>query len=115
MPSGCRTSPPAPKPSAIGVAPASAASVVIMIGRNRVAAALRIASRGLAPAWRATTAKSTIMIAFFLTIPTSRINPTKAIDAQRRAGQLQCEQRADARSRQPRQDGQRMNEALVQD
>ena len=35
-PRGRRASPPAPRPSAIGTAPSSAAIVVIMIGRNRI-------------------------------------------------------------------------------
>ena len=70
MPSGTRSSEPAPVESARGTAPNSAASVVIMIGRKRSIAASRIASRGDRPRSRsASIAKSIIMIAFFLTMP----------------------------------------------
>ena len=49
--------------------------VVIMIGRKRTMDASRAASRGLMPCSRsATSAKSIIMIAFFLTMPISRIS-----------------------------------------
>ena len=40
MPSGRRSSEPVPKPIASGMAPNSAAIVVIMIGRNRITQAL---------------------------------------------------------------------------
>ncbi len=47
--------------------------VVIMIGRKRRMQAWRIASNGGSASWRsASSAKSTIMIAFFLTMPISR-------------------------------------------
>ncbi|KAG1434164.1 hypothetical protein G6F56_014411 [Rhizopus delemar] len=58
------------------MAPSSAASVVIMIGRKRSRQARRIASCALAPARRASIAKSTIMMPFFLTMPISRTMPT---------------------------------------
>ena len=59
--------------------PISAAIVVIMIGRNRTLAASRIASCALFPWLRsASIAKSIIMIAFFFTMPTSMMMPTKA-------------------------------------
>ena len=45
-PSGRRSSAPSPQPIASGTAPRMAAKVVIMIGRKRVSAAWRIASRG---------------------------------------------------------------------
>ena len=61
--------------------PASIAHiVVIMIGRKRSRQAVRIASRVLKPCVRsASRAKSIIMIAFFLTMPMSRITPMNAI------------------------------------
>ena len=53
--------------------------VVIMMGRNRMLQASRIASRGLLPSVRsASRAKSIIMIAFFFTSPTSMMMPTNA-------------------------------------
>ena len=45
-PNGRRVEAPAPQPTAIGIAPISAAIVVIMIGRKRTLAASRIASEG---------------------------------------------------------------------
>ena len=59
--------------------PSSAAIVVIMIGRKRTMQASWIASVGAVSARaRASRAKSIIMIAFFLTRPTSMMTPTKA-------------------------------------
>ena len=79
-PSGWRSSAPAPRPSAIGSAPIIAASVVIMIGRRRSRQAWRIASCGGRPWLRcASSAKSIIMIAFFLTMPISIRMPMVAI------------------------------------
>ena len=46
MPSGRRSSAPSPQPIASGSAPSMAAKVVIMIGRKRISAAWRMASRG---------------------------------------------------------------------
>ena len=75
-PSGRRSSEPAPVPSISGSAPSIAASVVIRIGRKRSRQAWRMASRGLRPSTRsAASAKSIIMIAFFLTMPISRMMP----------------------------------------
>ncbi len=72
MPSGWRSSAPVPKPIASGSAPKIATIDVIMIGRKRTRHASRIASIGASPCWRsATSAKSIIMIAFFLTMPIS--------------------------------------------
>src|SRR5712672_1203330 len=69
-----------PPLSAIGIAPNNAAKVVIMIGRKRNRHAWWIASRGLLPSSRsACSAKSIIMIAFFLTMPISRMTPISAI------------------------------------
>src|SRR6185369_397269 len=78
-PSGRRDSAPAPIPRAIGSVPTSAAIVVIMMGRKRTRQASWIASRGDLPCSRcASTAKSTIMMPFFFTRPTSMMMPTKA-------------------------------------
>ena len=72
-----RESAPAPQPSAIGSVPASAAKVVIIIGRKRTMQASKIASAGALPWWRcASRAKSIIIIAFFFTMPISMISPT---------------------------------------
>ncbi len=81
MPSGRRSSAPSPAPSASGSAPSIAAIVVIMIGRKRSRHASKIASRGGKPLARAraSSAKSIIMIAFFLTMPISRITPISAM------------------------------------
>ncbi len=79
-PSGWRISTPAPVASTSGSAPKMAAMVVIMMGRKRVRQAWKIASRGLMPWLRsASSAKSTIMMAFFLTMPISRKTPISAI------------------------------------
>ena len=76
MPSGWRSSEPTPRPSISGSAASSAAMVVIRIGRKRSRQAWRIASRGVLPSWRsASSAKSIIMIAFFFTMPISRMMP----------------------------------------
>ena len=79
-PSGWRSSAPEPDASISGIAPNSAARVVIRIGRKRSKAARKMASRGLIPWCRsASRAKSIIMIAFFLTMPISRMMPMMAI------------------------------------
>ena len=78
-PSGCLSSELAPAPSAIGSVPISAASVVIMIGRKRMRQASRIASSGAAPARCRCSAKSIIMMAFFLTMPISIRMPMMAM------------------------------------
>ena len=75
-PSGRRSSAPTPVLSISGTAPSSAAIVVIRIGRRRSRLAWWIASRGPLPSSRsASSAKSTIMIAFFFTIPISSTMP----------------------------------------
>ena len=78
-PSGCRSSAPAPVPSAIGKVPKMAANVVIMIGRKRSSAASRIAASADSPTRRRSIAKSIIMIAFFFTMPTSITIPIIAM------------------------------------
>src|SRR6202521_385269 len=76
MPRGWRSSEPTPVPSIKGNAPSKAAMVVIKIGRRRSRQAWKIASRGGLPSRRsASSAKSIIMIAFFLTMPISRMMP----------------------------------------
>ena len=78
-PSGWRSSAPAPAPMAIGSEPSSAQVVVIMIGRKRSSAASTIASSAVAPWARRSSAKSTIMMAFFFTMPISMITPISAM------------------------------------
>ncbi len=69
-----------PVDSISGKAPNSAASVVIRMGRKRSSAASWMASRGASPRLRsASSAKSIIMIAFFLTMPISRMIPMMPI------------------------------------
>src|SRR5581483_4332873 len=80
QPADDRDAEPAPCPSAIGKEPNSAAKVVIMIGRKRSRQASWIAACGVLPSTRsACKAKSIIMIAFFLTMPTSRMTPIIAM------------------------------------
>src|ERR1700674_4185165 len=68
-----------------GTPPSKAAIVVIMIGRNRSSAALRIDCSGDRCSSRsAAIAKSTIMMPFFLTMPISRMMPIRARPQQRR-------------------------------
>ena len=79
-PSGRRSSAPVPPPTARGMPARSAAKVVIRIGRSRSMQAWKIASRGGLPSMRsASSAKSIIMIAFFSTMPISRMIPISAI------------------------------------
>ena len=115
MPSGWRSSALAPAPSAIGSAPMSAAMVVIMIGRKRSRQASRIASqRRHARRAAGPSATSIIMIAFFLTMPISIRMPMIAITLRSRPNRLSAPQGADRGRRQAGQDGQRVDEALVQ-
>ena len=79
MPSGRRNSDPAPKPKAIGSAPRIAAKLVIMIGRKRLRQASRIASFASTPAACCPSAKSIIMMPFFLTMPISITMPMTAM------------------------------------
>ena len=79
MPSGRRDSEPVPSPRAMGRHPMKAAMVVIMMGRKRMMEASMIAAAGAMPMPRCrSSAKSIIMMAFFLTMPTSMMMPTKA-------------------------------------
>ena len=80
IPRGCRRDAPCPNPIASGRAPSIAAKVVIIIGRNRKIAALKMASLGSRCSPRSNcNAKSIIRIAFFFTMPINRITPIKAI------------------------------------
>ena len=79
-PSGLRKSAPSPLPSAIGNIPATSANVVIRIGRRRIAPASISAVRSdTPPCSRCHFAKSISRIAFFATIPASRITPISDI------------------------------------
>ena len=65
---------------ASGTAPRMAASVVIKIGRKRIRQASRTASTAFKPRVRsASSAKSMIKIAFFLTMPISKNTPISAM------------------------------------
>ena len=80
IPSGRRSSEPVPNPTTSGMAPSMAAIVVIRIGRKRSRQAWKMASDELLPSWRsASRAKSIIRIAFFLTMPMSRMIPMSAM------------------------------------
>ena len=72
--------------------------VVIMIGRKRSRQASKIASSGAhaARCARASMAKSIIMMAFFLTMPISRITPISAMMLSSSAEREQREDRAHA-------------------
>ena len=104
-----------PQPSISGSAPSSAARVVIRIGRKRSRQAWWIASRGGLPSSRsASSAKSIIMIAFFFTMPISRMMPMMPMMPRSLPGDHQRQQRADAGRGQGREDGDRVDEALVE-
>ena len=76
MPNGWRNSEPTPVPSISGSAASRADSVVIKMGLKRSRQASKIASRGDLPCSRsAASAKSIIIMAFFLTMPISRMMP----------------------------------------
>ncbi len=115
MPSGWRSSEPMPEPSISGKAPNSAATVVIRMGRKRSSAAWWMASVGDLPSLRsASSAKSIIMMAFFLTMPIKQNDADDRDDVEVVAGDDQEEQRAHARRRQGGQDRHRMDEALIE-
>ena len=59
-------------------------------------------------------AKSTSMMPFFLTMPISRMMPTIAITLRSRCDRHQQQQRAEAGRRQRRDDGDRVDQALVE-
>ena len=71
MPMDWRSSAPKPPENAIGSMPKSAATQLIRIGLNRVAAARRTASRFGTPAFRRFDRSSISRIAAFTTTPTS--------------------------------------------
>ena len=75
-PSGLRSSAPMPVPSIRGRALKRAQKVVMRMGRRRRRQASWMADRLSLPSlFSASRAKSTIMMAFFLTMPMSRIRP----------------------------------------
>ena len=74
-----------------------------------------MASSGDLPSLRsAASAKSIIMIAFFFTMPISRMMPINAMTLSSVVEEQQREQRAHARRRQRRKNRDRMDKALVQ-
>ncbi len=78
---GERKPPPSPRPSAEGNMPAAIAIVVITIGRARLRPASTSASSRGVPRPTSSTAKSTSMIAFLVTMPISiRMPITTGID-----------------------------------
>jgi hypothetical protein len=80
IPSGCRNSLPSPKLKHSGNAPRMAAVVVMMIGRNRITAAWKIASRlSILYSRSACSAKSIMRMAFFFTMPISKMTPISAM------------------------------------
>ena len=80
MPSGRRNSAPVPVPSASGRPPNSTAMVVMMIGRKRSRQAWKMAASGLLCSVRsASSAKSISMMAFFFTMPMSKMMPMMAM------------------------------------
>jgi len=82
-PRGWRDSAPAPIPSAIGSVPIRAAIVVIMIGRKRTLAALRIASAGPFPSVRAASiAKSIIIDRVLLDDADEHDEPDESVDVE---------------------------------
>ena len=90
--------------------------VVIMIGRKRTRHASRMAASALTlGSFRASIAKSTIMMPFFLTRPTSRITPDECVHVELVTEDEQRHQRAEAGERQRREDGERMEQAFVED
>ena len=106
---------PRPVPSASGSAPSIAAIVVIRIGRRRSMHASKIASREFLPSSRsAASAKSIIMIAFFFTMPISKMMPIIAIIVRSVCVDRQRQERAHAcrRKRGKNRDG--MNVAFVE-
>ena len=72
---GERNSPPIPNARALGVMPATMASVVMMIGRARFWPASTSAASRSMPASIDVIAKSTIIIAFLVTMPMSIKTP----------------------------------------
>ena len=114
-PSGRRDSAPAPCPSAIGRVPTSAAMVVIMMGRNRTLAASRIASRALL---------SVVPLGLdgevdhhdrvLLHDADQHDDADEGVDAEVQLEDHQREQRAEPGEGQARENGERVDEALVQ-
>src|SRR5260370_36592990 len=80
IPRGRRNSDPVPEPSARGKAHSMAAMVVMRMARKRSMQASKIESREFFPSLRsAEMAKSIIMMAFFFTMPISKMIPMMAM------------------------------------
>ena len=115
MPSGRRSSEPAPLPNAIGMAPNSAAKVVIMIGRKRNRQAWWIASRGLLPSMPLGLQREVDHHDRVLLDDADQQDDADHRDhAQIVMQQHQRQQRADAGRGQRRQDRDRVDVALVE-
>ena len=96
--------------------PSSAAMVVIMIGPEAQQARLvdRLVAATCPRSRSASSAKSIIMIAFFFTMPMSRMMPMSAMTLNSVPAEHQRQERAHARRRQRRQDRDRVDVALVE-
>ena len=115
-PSGCRASAPAPRPSAIGSVPTSAAIVVIMIGRNRTRQASYIASAGDLPSLALRFDREVDHHdAVLLHEADQHDDADEGVEVEVDVEDQQRDERAETRRRQSRQNRQRVNEALVQD
>ncbi len=78
--------------------------------------AWKMASSELLPSLRsASSAKSIIRMAFFLTMPISKMMPIRAMMLRSGVSDQQSQNRADARRRQRRQNGDRVNIAFIED
>ena len=113
--SGRRSSAPSPKPIASGNAPKAAASVVMRIGRKRRSEASRTAARGVSPRDRsASSAKSMMRMAFFLTIPIRKNDSNKSNDVEFAAGRNERDHRSNPGRGEGGKRGQRMNCAFIE-
>ena len=95
---------------AIGIMPAMSAKVVIRIGRRRTRPASMMAWRRDMPCSSDHFAKSTSRIAFFATMPISRMTPIMLMMLMRRARDEQRQHDADERERQRQHDRERLEE-----
>ena len=115
MPSGRRNSAPMPLPSARGAAPKMAAMVVIKIGRKRNRHACMTAYRGLACEVRsASSAKSTITSPVLLDYADEQNYRDEGNDVQVLVKEQEREHRPDARRREGRDNGEGVDQTLVQ-
>ena len=114
IPRGCRNSEPSPVPKASGSAPNRAAIVVIMIGRKRNRQACVIASRVSRP-WRSACEREVDHHDRVLLDDADQQNDAdEGDDRHLHVEHLERQQRADARRGQGRDDGDRMDVALVE-